>query len=119
MIWDHSDYIIEARNRLSDKTFYNDVTFNKNIIPNPTEKSIKIFENWKRRGFITEKQLNYLRFDSKNSCSLGKLYFLPKIHKLLSNVSGRPVISTSETTTEKVSEFLDNQLQPIKRKVFH
>ena len=54
MIWDHSDYIIEARNRMSDKTFYNDVTFNKNIIPNPTEKSIKIFENWKRRGFITE-----------------------------------------------------------------
>ena len=107
---------MEAEKQLSDKTIYKDVTFNKNIIPNLTEKSNKIFENLKRRGFISEKQLKYFRFDFKISCNLGKLYFLPKIHKRLSNVPGRRVIWNCETPTEKVSEFLDNHLQPIMRK---
>ena len=79
MIWDRLDYIMEAEKQLSDKTIYKDVTFNKNIIPNLTEKSNKIFGNLKRRGFISEKQLKCFRFDFKNSCNLGKLYFLPKI----------------------------------------
>ena len=38
---------------------------------------------------------------------------LPKIHKRLSNVPGRPVISNFGTPTEKVSEFLDHHLKPI------
>ena len=66
----------------TDKTIYKNVTFNKNIIPNLTEKSNKIFEI---EGFITEKQLKYFRFDFKDFCNLEKLYFLPKIHKELLN----------------------------------
>ena len=42
-----------------------------------------------------------------------KLYFLPKIHKRLSAVPGRPVISNCGTPTEKVSEYLDYILKPI------
>ena len=116
VIWDCLDYIMQAEKQLSDKTIYKDVTFNKNIILNLTEKSNKIFENLKRRGFISEKQLKYFRFDFKNSFNLGKLHFLPKIHKRLSNVPGRPVISNCRTPIEKVSEFLENHLQPIIRK---
>ena len=41
------------------------------------------------------------------------MYLLPKIHKRLSNVPDRPVISNSGTTTEKVSEFLDFQLKSV------
>ena len=37
---------------------------------------------------------------------------LPKIHKRLHDVPGRPVISNCGTPTEKVSEFLDNQPKP-------
>ena len=116
VIWDRLDYIMEAEKQLSDKRIYKDDTFNKKIIPNLTEKSNKIFENLKRRGFISEKQLKYFGFDFKNSCNLGKFYFLPKIHKRLLNVPGRPAISNGGTPTEKVSEFLDNHLQPIMRK---
>ena len=36
--------------------------------------------------------------------------------KWLSNVPGRPVISNCGTPTEKLSEFLDNHLQPVMRK---
>ena len=38
---------------------------------------------------------------------------LPKIHKRLSNVPGRPVISNCGAATEKVSAFLDLHLKPI------
>ena len=41
------------------------------------------------------------------------IYLLPKTHKGLCNVPGRSVISNCWTPTEKVSEFLDHQLQSI------
>ena len=41
------------------------------------------------------------------------MYILPKIHKRLENVAGRPVISNPGTPTENVSEFLDYHLKPI------
>ena len=104
---------METEKQLSDETIYKDVTFNNDTIPSLTEKSNKILENFKRRGFINEKPS---RFDFKNSCNVGKLYFFRKIHKRLSNVPGRPVISNCRTPTQKVSEFLDNHLQPIMRK---
>ena len=49
----------------------------------------------------------------KKVTNLGKLYFLPKIHKRLANAQGRPVISNSCTPTEKVSEYLDFLLNPV------
>ena len=44
------------------------------------------------------------------------MHLVPKIHERLSNVPGRPVISNSRAPTEKVSEFLDSDMQPIMRK---
>ena len=82
-----------------------------------TEKSNKIFESLKRRDFISKKQLKYLRFDFKKAYNFGKIYLLPKIHKRIFNVPGTPVISSCGTPTEKVSQFLDSQLQTIMRKV--
>ena len=57
--------------------------------------------------------MKYFTYEYKKACNLGKLYLLPKIHKRLSNVPGRPVISNCGTPTEKVSEFLDHHLKPI------
>ena len=41
------------------------------------------------------------------------MYLLPKIHKRLYGVPGRPVISNCGTPTEKASELLDNQLKEV------
>ena len=57
--------------------------------------------------------MKYLVYDYKNTSNLGKIYFLPKLHKRLSNVPGRPVISNCGTFTEKASEFLDYHLKPV------
>ena len=65
------------------------------------------------KGHITKKELKYFRYEFKKSRNLGKLYLLPKIHKSLENVPGRPVISNCSTQTEKVSEFLDPHIKPV------
>ena len=69
----------------------------------------------KRKGKITEKELHYFIINHKKATNLGKMYLLPKIHIRLYDVPGRPVISNCGTPTEKVSEFLDNQLKPVMR----
>ena len=38
---------------------------------------------------------------------------LPKIHKSLVEVPGRPVVSISGTPTERISEFVDYHINPI------
>ena len=62
---------------------------------------------------ISEKELKYFTYDFKKGNQSRELYFLPKIHKRLSAVPGRPVISNCGTPTEKVSEYLDHILKPI------
>ena len=115
-IWDRSDYIMEAEKQLNDKAVYKDVNFDKDLIPNLTSISNRLFESLKLRQLNTEKEFKYFRFDLKKACNLGKLYLLPKIHKRLSNVLGGPVISNYGAPTEKVCEFLDSHMQPITRK---
>ena len=83
VVWDPSDYLMEAEKQLSDKNVYKDVKLNKKLIQDLTETSSKIFRNLKNGGFITDKELKYFSFDHKIACNLGKLYSLPKIHKIL------------------------------------
>ena len=56
--------------------------------------------------------MKYLTYEYKKAYNLGKLYLLPKIHKRLFNVPGKPVICNCGTPTGKVSEFLDHHLKP-------
>ena len=46
-----------------------------------------------------------------------RFYLLPKIHKRLHNVPGRPVISNCGYYTENISSFLDYHLKPLAKKV--
>ena len=46
-----------------------------------------------------------------------RFYLLPKTHKRLENVQGRPVISNCGFYTENISAFLDFPLQPLAREV--
>ena len=60
---------------------------------------------------ISEKELKYFTYKFKKATNLGKLYFLPKIHKRLNAVPGRRVISNCGTPT--VVEYLDYILKHI------
>ena len=54
---------------------------------------------------------------SINNPKIGRFYLLPKIHKRLHNVPGRPVISNSSYFTENISSFVDHHLQPLAKSV--
>ena len=55
--------------------------------------------------------MKYFTYKYKKSTNLGKIYLLPKTHKRLNSVRGRPVISTCGAPTEKASEFLHFHLK--------
>ena len=116
VIWGRNDYLMEAEKQLSDKKVYQEVSNSENILSKLAEMSNKMFSNLKKRGYITEKQLKYFSYEYRKATNFGKLYFLPKIHKRLHNVPGRPVISNCGTPTEKCSEFLDYHLKPLMQK---
>ena len=111
VIWDRNDYIAEAEKQLSDENIYKDINFKDKILQELADNSNTLFRNLKTKGSITEKELKYFTIEFKKATNLGKLYLLPKIHKHLENVPGRPVISNCGTPPEKVSEFLDSQLK--------
>ena len=114
VIWDREDSFSEGYRQLSDHSTYSDVKkFNQEVMSELTEKSNRIFKELCNKKLITEKELKHFSFNFKNTCCLGKMYLLPKIHKRLFHVTRRPVISNYGTPTEKVSEFLEHHLQPV------
>ena len=75
--------------------------------------SNQLFQNFKSKGKISDKQLEYFTYDYKKFSNLGKHYLLPKIHKRLHNVLKRLAIVNCGTPTEKASDILDYHLKPI------
>ena len=107
----------EGYRQLSGYSRYTDIKkFIQKLMSDLTEKSNRIFKRLCNEKLITEKELKYFSFHFKNACCLEKMYLLPKIHKRLFDVLGRPVISNYGTPTEKVSEFLDHHLQPVMKR---
>lgn len=114
VVWGIKEYCSEAYNQLSDSSVYELV--DTNPIGEVTTIIDEKLKSLRDKGTITEENRKYLR--GKNN-KLGRFYLLPKIHKRLVNVPGRPVISNCGTATEGVSEFVDFHLQPIVRTLPH
>ena len=73
-------------------------------------KQAKIFsKSFMGKNKMTEKRLNYFIL----LMCLGMIYSLPKIHKIIFHVSGRPVILHCSKLTEKVLRFSDRHLKGI------
>ena len=109
--WDRDDYIKEAENQLGDTSIYEEV-------PNDAKPLMDIIlntlEKIRKRGDVCTDTLNYFLI---KDAKFARFYLLPKIHKRLYNVPGRPVISNCGYYTENISSFLDFHLQPIAKKV--
>ena len=102
VIWGKNDYLMEAEKQLSHEDVYPEVSNRESILSNLAEMSNKMFSSLKKRGYITEKQLKYFFYEYRKATNVGKLYFLPKIHKrLIHNVPQRPVVSNCGTPTEQ------------------
>ena len=62
VVWSRSDYVMEAEKQLNDSKVYKNINCSKDLIPKLTEKSNKILESLKRRGFINEKTTEIFSF---------------------------------------------------------
>ena len=113
VLWDCEDYLAEAEKQLQDANIYEDTDFKKLDFVKLVEKSYTMFQSLRRKNLFTEKELKCFSYQYKMSTNFGKMYLLPKIQKKLDNAPSRPVISNCGTPTEKASEFLDHQLEPI------
>ena len=108
VVWDRGDYIMEADRQLNDRQVYEEIEVD------PTVELVKTINNrlQELRAEVPglAEVTDYLQVkDSK----LGRFYLLPKIHKGLSSVKGRPVISNCGTITEHISEYLDYHLNTL------
>ena len=111
VVWDREDYILEAENQLRDPGVYQKLDNDPSTL---VQRVINdAISNIEERGDIDEKTLEYFMV---NNPKLGRFYLLPKIHKRLSSVPGRPVISNSGCFTVNISAFLDHYLQPLAKK---
>ena len=87
---------------LSDSNTYTQVKFGDNEFVKLVEESNRMFETLLSKKYISPEECKYFSYNFEKSSNLEKLYFLPKIHKRLYDVPGRPVISSCGTTTEKM-----------------
>ena len=107
------DYLLETEKQLSYTKVYKSVDFKENLLTGLVESSNNMFLSLKRKGLISQKELKCFTYEFNKSTNLGKLYIVPKIHKRLSDVPGRPVIANWGTPTGKASEFVDFHLKAI------
>ena len=78
----------------------------------PTNTIHRAVEKIRKRGDLSADNIKYFMVKDPK---FARFYLLPKIHKRLENVPGRPVISNCGFYTENVSAFLDFHLQPLTR----
>ena len=112
VVWDRERYLAEARTQLKDKDVYQELKGNTVGL---LEKINKTFlPKVRNRKDISDETLGYFLV---NNAKLGRFYLLPKIHKRLHNVPGRPVISNSGYYTENMSAFLEYHIKPVAQKI--
>ena len=96
---------------MSNEVVYEEVTND----PSTLESTIfTALSKTRARGDLSADNLEY--FFNKGP-KFARFYLLPKIHKRLYNVPGRPVISNCGYYTKNISPFSDYHLQPPAKKV--
>ena len=111
VVWDREDYLKEASKQSEDKHVYEEVQNDPSTLINTIMCAL---EKIRIQGDHSNDTLNYFLVKDPK---FARFCLLPKIHKCLRNVPGRPVISNCGFYTENISSFLEHHLQPIAQKV--
>ena len=111
IVWDREDYLKEASKQLEDKEVYLQVSNDSSALVSTIFKSL---QKIRKRGDMSQDTLNYFLVKDPR---FARFYLLPKVHKRLYDVPGRPVFSNCGFYTENISPFLDFHLQPLAQKV--
>ena len=101
----------EAYRQLDDKEVYEQVPNGLSVLANTLMKAL---EEMRLRGDLSKDTLDYFLVKDPKFV---RFYLLPKIHKRLHDVPGRPVILNFGYYTENISSFLDYHLQSLAQKM--
>ena len=105
VILDIKDYIATTNKQLQDNSFY------QKLNVDPTAKDSKIVnsavESFRNQELLLNSTASQLTVDEVRT---PQFHILPKVHR--PNIPGRPVVSSVECHTSKISKFADHYLQP-------
>ena len=108
VVWDRCDYILEANRQLSDSQVYEEVDKDSVV------DACNSIERRLQELLVDDPSLEgVVQYYSGWGSKVGRFYLLPKIHKGINGVKGKPVISNCATCTEHISEYLDHHLTPL------
>ena len=99
---------------MGNKSVYEEV--NRDPLQSVTQKVGNTLLDMLRKKEIHKKLFRYLLV---KDLQLGRFSLLPKIHKRMTNVPGRPVISSNGTSTENISSYLDYHLKSLIPNILH
>ena len=110
VIWGIEEYLAEANSQLNNSEFYQELSndpFNdyQQIIINSLNEMLS-------DNMIDKETAEVLK---PKNVKPARFYLLPKIHK--KNIPGRPVISSINCHTTKLSRYVDHHIQPLATKV--
>lgn len=115
VIMDTALYQAEGLRQLSNRQYYLPIS---HLSAESVAKSINdILEYLLARGFISERQFDYLF--AQAPLKPRSFYLLPKVHKPIDKwpnphmPEGRPIVSDCGSETERISEYIDFFLQPL------
>ena len=110
VIWSTTDYEKEALSQLNDNKYYEKIQAQPDMIITAQTNTITNYvKDLFKFGDIDYKTLKYLLPPSPPRIPI--FYLLPKIHK--PNNPGRPIISGCDSSTDRLSSFIDTHLKPL------
>ena len=111
VILDKDDYKAKVMNHLNDQISFEKVETNslKDLQKDIESFLLTILYSYK----IDKNTYDFLLPPANPRTSL--FYILPKIHK--QNIPGRPIVSSVNSLTENISEFLTYCIQPLRAKL--
>ena len=119
VVMQKADYIKEAERQLNNPLHYKKIS--APIYPNVAKRYSEIIQNLREKGFINQKQANYLKPNS--DARPRRFYLLPKIHKEPSKWTvpdqippGRPIVSDCSSESYRIAEFIDYHLKSVSDK---
>ena len=111
VVRDRSDYVEEGIQHLSDENTY--LPLDRDHTTEVTKFVSDTLQDLKKAGLLSPKMANFCMPPSNVRNAI--IYFLKKIHK---NPMGiRPIVSTVNSATANLAEFLDIYLQPIMKQL--
>ena len=84
VVWDREDYLKEAYRQLDDKEVYEQVPDDPSVLGNTLMKALEKICQW---GDLLKDTLDYFLVKDPK---FARFYLLPKIHKRLHDLPGRP-----------------------------